>query len=177
MLDRLIAFLRASLAGSRAGAQTLAVELDRLRDYLALMEVRMGPRLATRFALAGDAAAAQVPPLLLQPIVENAVKHGIAPLRAGGAVTVVARLDTSDGAVAMLSMVVHDSGAGASENALRFGREAGVGLKNVERRLACQYGPSATVSIQSVPGVGTTVEIRMPAEYRTIELAPSRSAS
>jgi sensor histidine kinase YesM len=77
----------------------------------------------------------------------------------------------------MLSMVVHDSGAGASEDALRFGREAGVGLKNVERRLACQYGPSATVTIQSALGVGTTVEVRMPAELRTIELAPSRSAS
>jgi LytS/YehU family sensor histidine kinase len=148
-----------------------------IESYLDIERARFEHRLRVHIDVPAALKRLRVPPLLLQPIVENAVKHGIAPQRIGGAVTVTARLDTSDDAVPILSMVVHDSGAGASEDALRFGREAGVGLRNVERRLACQYGPSATIAIQSAPGVGTTVEIRMPAEYRTIEIAPSRSAS
>jgi signal transduction histidine kinase len=175
-LMKLTALLRAVLR-SEGELTTLGRELDLIEAYLDIERARFEHRLRVHIDVPAALKSLRVPPLLLQPIVENAVKHGIAPLRTGGAVTVAARLDTSDGAVAMLSLVVHDSGAGASENVLRFGREAGVGLKNVERRLACQYGPTATVLIQSVPGEGTTVEIRMPAEYRTIELAPSRSAS
>jgi two-component system, LytTR family, sensor kinase len=175
-LMKLTALLRAVLR-SEGELTTLGRELDLIASYLDIERARFEHRLRVHIDVPAALKSLRVPPLLLQPIVENAVKHGIAPQRTGGAVTVTARLDTSDGAVPMLSMVVHDSGAGASEDALRFGREAGVGLKNVERRLACQYGPSATIAIHSAPGVGTTVEIRMPAEYRTIELAPSRSAS
>ena len=175
-LMKLTALLRAVLR-SEGEFTTLGRELDLIESYLDIERARFEHRLRVHIDVPTALKSLRVPPLLLQPVVENAVKHGIAPLRSGGAVTVTARLHTTEGAVAMLSMVVHDSGAGASEEALRFGREAGVGLKNVERRLACQYGGSATVTIQSTPGVGTTVEIRMPAEHRTIELAPSRSAS
>jgi sensor histidine kinase YesM len=75
-------------------------------------------------------------------------------------------------------VVIHDTGAGVSESQMRAGREGGVGLNNVERRLACQYGDAASVSIDSAPGAGTTVHIRMPAEYRAApELASTRQVS
>jgi LytS/YehU family sensor histidine kinase len=106
----------------------------------------------------------RVPPLLLQPIVENAVKHGIAPQRLGGEVTVRASLSSSGHDQRQLSLVVHDTGAGATAAALQRGRELGVGLRNVERRLACQYGSAASLSIYTIPGEGATVELRVPAD-------------
>jgi Histidine kinase len=143
MLDRLIAFLRASLAGSRTGAQTLALELDRLRDYLGLMEVRMGPRLATRFTLAADVAAAQVPPFLLQPIVENSIKHGLEPKREGGRIEVGAGREGD-----ALVIRIRDTGVGAAA-ALAPG-DGGFGLAHVRERLATLYGASAA-SFELVP--------------------------
>ena len=119
----------------------------------------------------------RVPPLMLQPVVENAVKHGIAPQLKGGEVTVTARIDTG-GETRALVLVVHDTGAGVSERELRAGREIGVGLSNVERRLACQYGDAASLTIESARDTGTTVTIRMPAEYRASpELASTRQVS
>jgi Histidine kinase len=133
MLDRLIAFLRASLAGSRATTQPLAVELERLRDYLALMQVRMGARLATRFALAAEAAEAQVPPLLLQPIVENSIKHGLEPKREGGRIEVGAERQGDT-----LVIRIRDTGVGAA--APLTPEEGGFGLAHVRERLATLYG-------------------------------------
>jgi len=175
-LLRLTALLRGVLR-SEGELTTLGRELDLIESYLDIERARFEERLRVRIDVPAALKRLRVPPLLLQPVVENAVKHGIAPRRLGGEVTVTARLEAGDRDVAMLSMIVHDSGSGASDEELRFGREAGVGLKNVERRLACQYGASATVTIHSAPGMGTTVEIRMPAEYPLAEHTPSRSAS
>jgi two-component system LytT family sensor kinase len=104
--------------------------------------------------------------LVLQPIVENAVKHGISKQRRGGEVTVTARLDR-DGPAPRLVLVVSDTGAGATVDALEIGRATGVGLRNVERRLACQYGDAASLAIQSTPNAGTVVEIRLPVNRTT----------
>ncbi len=114
----------------------------------------------------GSLRGIRVPPLVLQPLVENAVKHGIAPHRLGGEVTVRARLDPENMQTSRLSLVVRDTGAGATADALQRGRERGVGLQNVERRLAGQYGPHASLSIQSALGEGTTVEIRLPVQSK-----------
>ena len=85
MLDRLIAFLRATLQASRSGTHELAEEFARVDDYLALMAVRMGSRLTVSLELPDALRAIAVPPLLLQPLVENAIKHGLEPqVRAGG---------------------------------------------------------------------------------------------
>jgi LytS/YehU family sensor histidine kinase len=111
----------------------------------------------------------RVPALLLQPIVENAVKHGVAPLPQGGEVTIRGTLERAADGSLELSLTVGDTGSGVTEADLRRGRALGVGLSNVERRLRGQYGTDASLSIQSVPGTGTTVTIRLPAE-------PSRTA-
>jgi LytS/YehU family sensor histidine kinase len=90
MLDRLIAFLRATLAASRSGSHSLANEFARIEDYLALMAVRMGPRLAVRIELPDALRALPVPALLLQPLVENAIRHGLEPKVSGGRIEVSA---------------------------------------------------------------------------------------
>ena len=90
---------------------------------------------------------------------------------------VSARVEQSGGAGPVLAVVVQDSGAGASERELMRGRTDGVGLKNIERRLAVQYGDRAVLAIRSAPGVGTTVEVRFPVDLRAADAAPARSAS
>jgi LytS/YehU family sensor histidine kinase len=84
MLDHLIAYLRATLGGARAALHPLADEFARLADYLEIMAVRMGPRLAFALDLPEALRGVPVPPLLLQPLVENAIRHGLEPQVAGG---------------------------------------------------------------------------------------------
>ena len=158
MLDRLIAFLRASLAGSRASRHSIEDEFARLADYLALLQIRMGGRLQTRFEIGAGAAAAQVPALLLQPLVENSIKHGLEPQVAGGRVEVGANRDGD-----ALVIRVRDTGVGP-----RFdGAEpAGFGLGHVRERLATLYGDAASFSFEPAPGAegGAIATVRLPFE-------------
>ena len=117
-----------------------------------------------------------MPALLLQPLVENAVKHGVAPLATGGEVAIHARLDPWQPEARRLTVTIRDSGTGVSMDELRIRREAGVGLRNVERRLRGQYGSAASLSIESVPGCGTTVEVRLPVTSSSLEHVPDRLA-
>ena len=157
MLDRLIAFLRASLAGSRSGAQTLAAEFARLRDYLALMQVRMGARLDTRFTLPDDLAGAEIPALLLQPLVENSIRHGLEPKREGGRIDVAAAREG-----AMLVVRVRDTGVGRAP-ALPAS-DGGFGLGLVRDRLATLYGSTASFSLTPVEDDegGMLATVRLP---------------
>src|SRR3569623_437905 len=92
MLDHMIAYLRATLNASRAASHSLQAEFDRLQDYLELMAIRMGPRLRFTLDLPGALAQDTVPSLLLQPLVENAIQHGLEPKVGGGEVRVAAHL-------------------------------------------------------------------------------------
>ena len=96
------------------------------------------------------------------PLVENAVKHGIAHKQLGGDVAVRARVERIKDEGRRLLITIEDTGAGATPQALQRGRSAGVGLRNLERRLECQYGTAASVSIRTTPGEGTVVDIRLP---------------
>jgi two-component system LytT family sensor kinase len=175
-LMRLTALLR-SVLRSEGEFTTLGRELDLIEAYLDIEHARFEQRLRVRIDVPMALRSLRVPPLVLQPVVENAVKHGIAPLLKGGDVTVTARIEP-DGDGRALVLVVHDTGAGVSDTELRTGREIGVGLSNVERRLACQYGGAASLTIESIPGAGTTVRIRMPDEHRAApELTPARHVS
>jgi two-component system LytT family sensor kinase len=165
-LMRLTALLRAVLR-SEGEFTTLGRELEVVEAYLDIERARFEHRLRVRIDVPAALAGLRVPPLLLQPIVENAVKHGISTQRLGGDVTVRARVDRGNAHGPELVLLVEDTGAGATAEALRRGREAGVGLNNVERRLACQYGASASLSIRTDPNSGTTVEIRVPVELKT----------
>ncbi|MDZ7855351.1 sensor histidine kinase [Sphaerotilus sp.] len=147
MLDHLIAFLRSTLQGSRTTLHPLQVEFERLRDYLALMSVRMGPRLQTHLDLPPELADVAVPTLLLQPLVENAIRHGLEPALDGGQVRIEARrVDRPEGM--RLQLRVFDSGDGPfNAGAPPPGTGTGFGLTQVRERLLTLYGAEATLTL------------------------------
>ncbi len=155
MLDQLISFLRATLSGSRDSAQTLRAEFDRLGDYLALIKVRMADRLTIKFDLPESLAAMRVPPLLLQPLVENSIKHGLEPALAGGRIDISASCESN-----ALVLCVRDTGVGIDSSV----DSTAFGLAQVRGRLATQYGANA--SLQLLPNSeldgGTLAIVRLP---------------
>ena len=155
MLDRMVAYLRATLSASRASNHALKLEFDRLRDYLELMAVRMGPRLHYELDLPADLADMSVPALLLQPIVENSIKHGLEPKVEGGSITVRARRAANQ----MLSLEVSDTGVGFDSDAPA---SHGFGLAQVRERLAAAYDTQGRVEQTSNPGQGATTLINLP---------------
>ena len=156
MLDRLIAFLRATLTASRSASHSLSAEFERLDDYLELMSVRMGSRLSTQLTLPDELRDLPVPPLLLQPLVENAVKHGLEPKVEGGHVEIAARRDGDT-----LSLSVRDSGLGLGA-AESNGPGTQFGLRQVRERLHALYGEHARFSIDALPEGGTLARITLP---------------
>jgi signal transduction histidine kinase len=154
MLDRMIAYLRATLGSSRVNMHPLQAEFDRLRDYLELMAVRMGPRLQYTLDLPAELAALPVPPLLLQPLVENAIKHGLEPKVQGGSITVRARLDGG-----LMTLDVLDTGVGLGSAPLSAN---GFGLAQVRERLLTTYGPQGAIEIIATPAGGTWARATFP---------------
>jgi sensor histidine kinase YesM len=156
MLDRLNDYLRATLRASRTdgstGSHTLSHEFARLRDYLELMAVRMGPRMAYALHLPDALEHQPVPPLLLQPLVENAIRHGLEPQLDGGRISVSASAEGSS-----LILEVIDTGVGMDGTAPNGG---GFGLNQVRERVASL--PGGRVEVNTSTGQGTTVRIRLP---------------
>jgi two-component system LytT family sensor kinase len=141
---------------------TLGRELELIESYLDIERARFEQRLAVRIDVPPAIRNVRIPALLLQPLVENAVKHGIAPTRAGGEIVVTARMDDTQDCH-ILIVVVQDTGQGATTIEMKRGRRDGVGLANIERRLSAHYGGSASLSITTARGFGTTAELRVPA--------------
>ena len=161
MLDRMNDYLRATLSASRATMHPLQTEFDRLRDYLELMAVRMGPRLTFTLVLPPHLAAQAVPTLLLQPLVENSIKHGLEPQVEGGSITV-----SASEAAGVLTLKVADTGAGP--DSLRIDKAgSGFGLAQVRERLAAAYGAGATLSLAANVPRGTVVVIVLPLKSGT----------
>jgi len=156
MLDRVIAYLRATLGASRTSMHPLAAEFARLDDYLALMAVRMGARLQVTLDLPQALRDYPVPALLLQPLAENAIKHGLEPKVAGGRLEVRARADA-----ARLVLAVRDTGVGIG--ALPHGGN-GFGCEQVRERLATLYGDAASLAIEPAADAegGTLATIELP---------------
>ena len=165
MLDRLIGFLRATLNASRVGMHPLAAEFERLADYLALMQVRMGERLQVELSLPADLANQPVPALVLQPLVENAIKHGLEPHRGGGRVSVRASIE-GDG---RLRLAVHDNGAGLPATGLAADGNAGSGFgtTQVRERLTTLYGDAASFTLAPGPEGGTLAVLLLPPQSAT----------
>ena len=161
MLDHLIAYLRATLGASRATLHPLQHEFDRLADYLALMAVRMGPRLSYQLDLPVELAQTPVPPLLLQPLVENSIRHGLEPKLDGGHITVQAQRQGSQ-----LVLTVFDTGLGcpAYPPPPATSGAGGFGLTQVRERLHTCYGDQSAMEIVAIPTGGTRVSVRFPIE-------------
>lgn len=153
MIERLSAFLRATLTSDPSTLVRLDEEFETLESYLDVERVRFGDRLHCRLDLPGALEAVRVPPFLLQPLVENAVKYAVAPSRRPVTVTVSAR---SDGE--RLTLAVEDDGEGCE--AVAGG--TGVGLANVRQRLALEYGGAASLQARCLPS-GFRAVITIPA--------------
>ena len=158
-LFRLTTLLRGVLRRSAVEFSTLEEELDLVTSYLDIERARFEERLQVSIDASSGAREMLIPTLLLQPLVENAVKHGVAPCLAGGRVRVA--VSERDG---RLHIVVEDTGVGFDP--VVAGASAGVGLRSVGERLRAHYGNRAALHIRSATGRGTTIEIELPARTR-----------
>lgn len=164
-LLRLTELLRAVLTRSSREFVTLGDEMDLVAAYLDVEQARFEERLRVTMAVPAELRSLRIPTLLVQPIVENAIKHGIAPLREGGElhVTCAVRPLMLDGrATTELVIGVRDTGVGfAADRGSSAG--AGVGLASVEQRLRSHYGElGRLVVVPAADGRGTQVEIHLP---------------
>jgi len=157
MQKNLIALLRASMPGMRESETNLGRELAVVRPYLEILRVRMGERLQVEIRVGEGLNSADFPPMMLQSVVENAIKHGLEPKPEGGRLTVEAEVVHG-----RLEVTVVDTGVG-------FGRAAttgtGVGLANIRERLKLIYGGEAELRIADNAPNGTRITIVVP--YRT----------
>jgi LytS/YehU family sensor histidine kinase len=154
MLRHLNDYLRSTLAASRRDHSTLADEFALLRGYLEVQATRMGERLRYRLDLPERLAQKELPPLLLQPLVENAIKHGLEPKVQGGEVKVSAR---PEGTGMVLEVADDGIGAATPETA-----GTGVGLSNLRARLAAAYQGAARVQAGANAAGGYTVTLSLP---------------
>jgi len=152
MLGNLIQYLRHSLPRTEDTPSTLGQELERSRAYLDILAIRMGPRLALQVEVAEELKRLAFPPMMLQTLVENAIKHGLEPKPGGGTVWILAR--ALDSAVAV---TVADDGRGFTAE----GGGTGIGLRNVRERLRLAYGAAASFSIVAnfPSGVAATITV------------------
>ena len=152
MLGNLILYLRHSLPRTEETLSTVGEELERVRAYLDILKIRMGNRLSLQIEVPDELKAVQFPAMMLQTLVENAIKHGLEPKPGGGTVWILARaFDRS------LALTVADDGRGFSAE----GGGTGIGLRNVRERLRLAYGEAASFAIvANFPhGVAATITV------------------
>jgi sensor histidine kinase YesM len=157
-LEHLTTLLRATLDRTRAARTTLGEELLLVRAYLEIQRLRMGDRLRFRINGLDDFRQTPLPPLLLQPLVENAVKHGIDPAEHGGTISLSATATD-----ATLTLTVADDGVGPGDG----GARPGTGLANVRDRLRSLYGERARLTIRENTPHGMIATIELPRAVAT----------
>jgi len=154
LLGHFVAYLRSTQPRAEGRCNTLGQEIELTRAYLGVVEQRMQGRLQVRFDVSEELHTQPFPPLTIATLVENAVKHGIGPATAGGAIEVSARR-CDDGT---LEAVVADTGVG-------FGGAtsgSGIGLANIRSRLSTSYGGAGTLSLQNNVPSGVRAVLRIP---------------
>ncbi len=156
MLSTFTDYLRASLFSLRHAQASLDCELDLVTAYLDLLKQRMEDRLDFRIDAAPELRHTKLPPLLLQPLVENAIHHGLEPQVAGGKLEITVRRERN-----MLVLGVHDNGVGLGASPRRRG--AGMALNNLRERLQAHYGARASLRVEAAHP-GTQVTLRVPFE-------------
>jgi sensor histidine kinase YesM len=167
IITRLGDLLRLTLDAGSQQEVPLRRELDFADKYLEIEQTRLGDRLRVERRLDPAALDALVPTLILQPAVENAIRHGIAPAAAGGTITLEARREGD-----MLRLDVRDDGQGLDAG----GWTEGVGLSNIRLRLRQLYGDTQRLEITGGPGAGTHVSLSLPYRLATPSATASHSA-
>ncbi len=168
MLSRLSSFLRYTLANEPTAHVTLAQEAETLKLYLEIEKMRFDDRLRPVFDIDERVAKARLPSLLLQPLVENAIKYAVTPQEEGAEITGSARL-----AGERVQITVSETGPGLIEAKQRPTLSTGVGLANIKERLAQAYGPDHRFDARSDPGKGFRVEVEIPFQIEE----PNREAA
>lgn len=152
LLERLIDWLRIALARARSDSATLGDELDMLENYLQILKIRFGDRLNWQMQVSDEAKLMRFPPMLFQPLVENAIRHGIEPKLGGGTLQISANLVGDK-----LQVSVQDDGVGMGTHAT-----TGAGLENVRARLSALFGESGKLHLFSNESGGLTVTVEIP---------------
>ena len=134
IIDNLILYLRHSLPRVENSLSTLGEELERVRAYLDIMQIRMGARLNTQFDVPDALKSMPFPTMMLQTLVENAIKHGLEPKSGGGTIWILAVANGD-----RVAVTVADDGIGLGTQTTG----SGIGLKNVRERLQLAYGADA----------------------------------
>ncbi len=162
MIDQLIIYLRGALAASRTESRLLCHEFAQLRAYLDIMSLRMGARLSYRLELPAALEQTTVPPMLLQPLVENAIKHGLEPKVGPGSIEVVARATAAG-----IEIRVSDSGLGFAPGGEPEGpgdpSNHSYGLQHVRERLRAVYGARASLTLERRAPNGVCAVVSIPA--------------
>jgi len=161
MLSRLSSFLRHTLVNEVHSRVTLAQEIETLHLYLDIEKMRFEERLRSHFDIDPAVRDALLPSLLLQPLVENAIKYAVTPQEEGADISVAASLDGDK-----LRITVSDTGPGKIGSTTRKSQSTGVGLGNIQERLNQAYGEGAIFETRSSPGEGFSVIIALPFETR-----------
>ncbi len=167
MLERFIDYLRASLAASRSEEATLGSEAALIAAYLDVLAVRMGERLRYRIDVPDALRQYRIAPMLLQPVVENAIAHGLEPKVEGGEIVVSASVEGEQ-----VYVRVSDTGVGLNESAPRK-PGGGVGLSNLRERLRSLYGGAAKVELLENQPCGMTVRLVLPLNVSPTSSIPS----
>lgn len=152
LLERLNDWLRVALARTRSESATLGDELTLLENYLQILQMRFGTRLRWQIEAAEAIRAIKFPPMLLQPLVENAIRHGIEPKLGGGQLKISATIE-----LGVLRLRVDDDGAGFGDKT----GGSGAGLENIRSRLMVLYGSAAKLELETneTGGVSSILEI------------------
>ncbi len=171
MIARLSELLRYTLDGAAEQVVPLRQELHFIERYLEIMQVRFQGRLIVETEVERAVLDAQVPNLILQPLVENAVKHGVGELSAGGRLELVARRSGE-----LLVLSVRDNGPGLSGLRQQPERGPGVGLRNTRERLEQLYGEHARLELEPAEGGGTIARIELPFSLAAATPEPAAGA-
>jgi sensor histidine kinase YesM len=154
MLDDLIRYLRASLSRTREKATTLAQEMELVRAYMNIYKVRMGDRLRYRIEIPDQLKDRPFPPMLIQPLVENAIRHGLEPKIDGGEISILAQ-EKED----ILRLAVSDTGVGFDEKSV-----SGIGLSNIRERLQTLFEGRGRLVLEENAPSGLKAILEVPNE-------------
>ena len=162
MVGHLIEYLRAALPKMRETSSTIGQEVELARAYLNILKMRMGARLDFAIQVPDELNGVPFPPLMLPSLVENAIKHGLEPVREGGRIDVIAEKVGE-----RFRIVVKDTGRGLAANGTTSASAetgGGVGLANIRERLLALHGETAKLSLESNDPKGVIATIEIPAE-------------
>ena len=174
MVGHLIQYLRAALPKMRDSTSTVGQEVELVAAYLSILKMRMGSRLEFAIDVPPELSSKPFPPMMLPSLVENAIKHGLEPLREGGRIDIVAtRIATARGE--RIRVQVRDTGTGLPGTLVENG--GGVGLVNLRERLAGLYGDDASFVIESNISRGVIATIEIPVEIPVEKPADSPTAA